>query len=102
MVIQVQTHESQSPGDGLTIATDRPLSSHYYSYDVSLRVDRTVFVGRYETAFHDLPSAFTAGQPIRVRAAKRLMHFDLPNNRDLTMTIARRKIEPGATCRANP
>jgi hypothetical protein len=92
-VVRVQKRIEQSP-DYSTAGSnpsDAPLTSRYYAYEVSIRVDCEIYVGRYVTAFNYLPSAFTADRLIPVRITRHVMYFDLPNDPDLRMGIVRRR-----------
>jgi len=91
-VVDVQKHKVYSPDYtmGGSNPSDAPLTSRYYAYDVSVRVDCKTYVGRYETPFNYLPSAFAPDQPIQLRLTKHVMYFDLPNNPDMRMGIVRR------------
>jgi hypothetical protein len=91
-VVGVQQHKAYSPEATLggSNPSDAPLTSRYYAYEVSVRVDCETYVGRYETPFKYLPSAFTTDQPIQVRLTRHVMYFDLPNDPDMRMGIVRR------------
>jgi hypothetical protein len=96
-VVHVQKQRVYSPAAtiGGSNPSDAPLTSRYYAYEVSVRVDCKTYVGRYETPFNYLPAAFTADQPIQVRLTKHVMYFDLPNDPDMRMGIVRRRTECG-------
>ena len=98
-VIEVQKQKVYFPdyAIGGSNPSDAPLTSRYYAYRVSVRVDCKTYVGRYETPFNYLPSEFTPNQPIQVHLTKHVMYFDLPYDPDLKMGIVRRK----GVCRAN-
>ena|ERR1700676_5532765 len=97
IVVQVQKHKVYSPDSmsGGNNPSDAPLTSRFYAYEVSVRVDCKTYVGRYETPFNYLPSAFTPDQPIQVRLTRHVMYFDLPNDPDMRMGIVRRRTECG-------
>ena len=97
-VVQVQQHRvySHDPMIGGSNPSDAPLTSRYYTYEVSVRVECETYVGRYQTPFNYLPSVFTLNQPVQVRLTKHVMYFDLPNDPDLRMGIVRRKAECGS------
>jgi hypothetical protein len=99
-VVSVEQHKAYSPDVmiGGSNPSDAPLTSSYYTYEVSVRVDCNTYVGRYETPFHYLPSAFTADQTIHVRLTKHVMYIDLPNDPDMRMGIIRRH----SACSSNP
>lgn len=100
-VVRVQKNEVGSVGDGLTSPTDAPLSSRYYAYDVSVRVDCHTYVGRYQTEFDYLPSAFASGQPIQVRMTKHAMYFELADKPEMKMAIVHRSAQSGIDCGAD-
>jgi len=96
-VVHVQQHKVYSPDSmiGGSNPSDAPLTSRYYAYEVSVRVDCTTYVGRYETPFNYIPSEFTSNQTIQVRLTKHVMYFDLPNDPDMRMGIVRRRSDCG-------
>ena len=99
IVVEVQRHKVHSPDvmAGGSNPSDAPLTSRYYAYEVSVRIDCQTYVVRYETPFNYLPSEFTSDQPIQVRLTKHVMYFDLPYDPDLKMGIVRHK----RVCNAN-
>jgi len=92
-VVEIQKHKVYSPETTLggSNPSDAPLTSQYYAYEVSVRVDCTTYIGRYETPFNYLPSVFSPNQPIQVRLTKHVMYFDLPNDPDMRMGIIHRR-----------
>ena len=96
-VVKVRGQKVYSPSEmvGGSNPSDAPLTTRFYAYEVAIRVDCKIYVGRYETPFNYLPSSFTADHPIRVRLTKHVMYFDLPNDPDMRMGIVRRKSECG-------
>jgi hypothetical protein len=96
-VVEVQKQKVYSPdyAIGGSNPSDAPLTSRYYAYEVSVRVDCKTYVGRYETPFNYLPSEFTRDQPIKVQVAKHVLYFDLPNDPDMRMGIVHRSSECG-------
>jgi hypothetical protein len=96
-VADVQKHRVYSPEStmGGSNPSDAPLTSRYYAFEVSVRVDCRAYVGRYETPFNYLPSAFIPDQPIQLRLTKHVMYFDLPNDPDMRMGIMRRSSNCG-------
>jgi hypothetical protein len=94
-VVAVRKHDLYSPESTSAGSnpSDAQLSSTYYAYEVSVRVDCMIYVGRYETPFKYLPSAFTPDQPIKLRMMKGAMYFHLPNASDMKMEIRRHSSE---------
>jgi hypothetical protein len=97
MVLSVEKRKVYSPDYtiGGSNPSDAPLTTRYYAYEVSIRVDCKTYVGRYETLFNYLPSDFTPNQPIQLRLTKHVMYFDLLNNPDMRMGIVRRRSDCG-------
>lgn len=91
-VVRVQKYKTQSPEYtmGGSNPSDAPLTSSYYTFEVSIRSGCTVYVARYLTPFNYLPSAFTDDKSVSVRLTKHVMYFDLPDNPDLRMGIIHR------------
>ena len=98
-VVAVQKSKVYSPEYtmGGSNPSDAPLTSRYYSFEVSIQVGCETYVGRYETPLNYLPSSFTADRPVTLRLTKHVMYFDLPNDPDMRMGIVRRK----STCNAD-
>jgi len=96
-VVQVQKYKVYSPDFpmGGNNPSDAPLTSRYYAYVVSIRIDCKTYVGRYETPFNYLPSLFTPDQPIQLRLTKHVMYFNLPDHEDLRMAIVHRRSQCG-------
>jgi hypothetical protein len=99
IVIEVQKQKVYFPdyAIGGSNPSDAPLTSRYYAYRVSVRVDCKTYIGRYETPFNYLPSEFTPNQPIQMHLTKHVMYFDLPNDPDMRMGIVRRSSDCGQT-----
>jgi hypothetical protein len=93
-VVRVDQHQVQSPANtfGSGNPSDAPLASSFYTYDVLIRTNCGSYVGRYETPFKYLPSAFSPNNSIEVRATKHVLYFDLPNDPDLRMSIVHRAL----------
>jgi len=74
-----------------------PLQSHYYLYDVSVRLNCDVYVGRYESELDDLPSALSANNFVPVRLLKHTMYLDFPGD-SVKMWIVHHKVSHEAAC----
>jgi hypothetical protein len=99
-VLSVDRQEVSSPSECCYIGTDGPLQSQYYAYDVSVRIGCENYVGRYETAFDFLSSAFTPNKSISVRLTKHILYFDVPGEREIKMGIVHRSHNDTASCSA--
>jgi hypothetical protein len=99
-VLRVDQHQVQSPANtfGAGNPSDAPLASSFYIYDVSIHTNCGSYVGRYETPFKYLPSAFSPNNPIEVRPTKHVLYFDLPNDPDLRMSIVHRAVNKTRPC----
>jgi len=97
-IVNVQKQDVATPPVRTGADADRtPLQSHYYLYNVSVRLNCNVYVGRYETELDDLPSALSANSSVPVRIEKRLMYLDFPGN-TVKMRIVRHKVSQQGTC----
>jgi hypothetical protein len=76
-VVSVKKHVSASnyAGDN---PSDAPLQARNYSYDIGIRLNCNVYVGRYEFPTRYLPSVFAPHQEVDVRLHKHIMYVSLP------------------------
>lgn len=78
-------------------AVRTPLQSHYYLYNVSVRLNCDVYVGRYESELNDLPSALAPNNSVPVRLMKHTMYLDFPGD-TVKMRIVHHKLSQEAAC----
>ena len=76
-VVSVKQHSSASGYTGDN-PSDAPLQAHVYSYDIGIRLNCNVYVGRYESISKYLPSVFAASHEVDVRLRKHAMFVSLP------------------------
>jgi hypothetical protein len=88
VVVTVQEREPNMPRR--RNPTDAPVARSEKDYDISLRVNCSVYVGRYEAESDDLPGAFAVGQALDVSPGKRVLYVKIPGSRDTKMTLIRR------------
>lgn len=74
-----------------------PVQSHYYLYNVSVRLNCNVYVGRYESELDDLPAALSANNSVPIRLMKHTMYLDFPGD-SVKMQIVRHKVSQEAAC----
>ena len=76
-VVSVKKHVSASnyAGDN---PTDAALQARDYSYDIGIRLNCNVYVGRFESAIRYLPSVFSPDHEVDVRLRKHVMFVILP------------------------
>jgi len=74
-----------------------PLQSHYYLYNVSVRLNCDVYVGRYESELDNLPSELSANNSVPVRLRKRVMYLDFPGD-TVEMQIVHHMVSHEVAC----
>ena len=98
MIVSVQKQDVSTPLVRTGANTDRtPLQSHYYLYNVSVRLNCDVYVGRYESELDDLPSALSANNSVPVRLLKHTMYLDFPGD-SVKMRIVHHKVSHEVAC----
>lgn len=99
-VVSVDKHVSQSNYVGSP--TDAPLQAEDYSYDIGIRLDCNIYIGRYESATDYLPAVFSANHAVDVRVQKHIMYVSLPeSDREVKMGIVGHKRVKEESCPAN-
>jgi hypothetical protein len=76
-VVGVTRHVSASNyvGDN---PSDAPLQARDYAYDIAIRLDCKIYIGRYESALKYLPSVFAPNHEVDVRLHKHILYVSLP------------------------
>jgi hypothetical protein len=97
-VLSVDRQEVTGPNQCCYSGTDAPMQNEYYAYQVAIRVACGTYVGRYETPFDYLPSAFTPNKTVQVRLTKHILYFDVPGEREMKMGIVHHNNERAAPC----
>jgi hypothetical protein len=98
-VVSVDTH--QTPSTYIGTATDAPLQTEVYSYDIGIRLNCTVYTVRYDSGLDTLPSLFTPNHEIEVSLQKRSMNIAFPGERSLKLGIAGRGRMKDTSCMAS-
>lgn len=88
-ILSVQTREANS--DSYRKATDAPTRSSAFTYDVSVRVDDVVLVGRSQSAIDYLPSTWSEGRSVEVSIDKHRMYLKGPSGEDFELSIVGRR-----------
>jgi hypothetical protein len=100
-VVSVDKHVPESNYLGGN-PTDAPLQADDYSYDIGIRLDCNIYIGRYESAIDYLPSVFSPKHTIDVRLQKHVMYVSLPDSdREVRMGIVRYSRVKEEGCSAN-
>lgn len=90
-VVSVKKHVSASGYVGEN-PSDAPLQARTYAYDIALRLNCSVYVGRYESTLRYLPSVFTPDHEIDVRLRKHVLFVGLPfSDEEVMMGIVSRR-----------
>ena len=84
-VVSVTKHVSGSSYIGGDNPSDAPLRARDYAYDIGIRMNCNIYVGRYESATKYLPSVFTPQHQVDVRLQRHIMYVSLPLNDDEVM-----------------
>ncbi len=92
--------ETYQPGTVLTVdkhvpesnyigsPADAPLQGDDYSYDIGIRVNCMVYVGRYESAIDYIPSSFAPNHEVEVLTHKHILYVRMPDlGREVKMGI---------------
>ena len=74
-----------------------PLQSHYYLYNVSVRLNCEVYVGRYASELDDLPSALSPNNSVPIRVQKHVMYLDFPGD-TVKMQIVHHQVSHELAC----
>jgi hypothetical protein len=99
-VVSVDKHAAESNYVGSP--SDAPLQAEDYSYDIGIRLNCDVYVGRYESATNYLPSAFATRHAVDVRLQKHIMYVSLPDtDREVKMGIVDHRLLKGEQCAVN-
>ena len=86
-VVTVDKHVSESNYAGGS-PSDAPLQAENYSYDIGIRLNCNIYIGRYESATDYLPSALSLSHAVDVRLQKHDMYVSLPDgDREVKMGI---------------
>lgn len=70
--------------------TDAPMRSSVFTHEISVQVDNTVLVGRYESATDYLPGNWVAGNVVEVSSDKHRMHLRGPSFENYELSIVGR------------
>jgi len=100
-VVSVDKHIPESNYVGGS-PSDAPLQAGDYSYDIGIRLNCNIYIGRYESATDYLPAVFSPRHAVDVRLQKQVMYVSLPeSDREVKMGITSRHLLKGNQCAAN-
>jgi len=82
--------------------SDAPLQAEDHSYNIGIRLNCNIYVGRYESATDYLPSIFSPNHSVDVRLQKHIMYVSLPeSDREVKMGIVGHSRVKEEGCAAN-
>ena len=76
--IVVSVEKYNAPTTYIGSPSDAPLQPEVYAYDIGVRLNCDVYVGRYESSTDYLPAVFAANHDVDVRMQKHVMYVSLP------------------------
>jgi hypothetical protein len=92
--------QKYEPYDVRRRCTDTRLQAIECDYEISNRLNCSVYVGRYETAIDYLPGKFAPDQSIEVCFEKQLIFVRIPGTGGIKMGIVRSDAVSEHSCRA--
>ena len=100
-IVSVDKYTAPSNYAGDT-PSDAPAQPEPFAYDVGVRLNCNLYIGRYQSAIDYLPSAFAPNHTVDVRLDKHLMFVSLPDgDRIVKMGIVSHKRLNEQVCPAN-
>jgi hypothetical protein len=99
VVVSAEKHEPDT--SHYNKRTDAPTPVAEYDYDVSVRLNCSVYVGRYKSAIDYLPGVFAANQTIEVSLEKHVMVVKASDTGEIKLSIIRRHAVLGNSCGAS-
>jgi hypothetical protein len=100
-IVSVDKHVSQSNYAGGS-PSDAPLLVEDFSYDIGIRLNCNVYIGRYQSATDYLPSVFAPQHTVDVLLQKHFLYVSLPEgDREVKMGITSHHLLKGEQCAAN-
>jgi len=71
--------------------TDTPLQSNVVDYDISVRIEDTVYVGRYQSWTGYVPTAWAQDHLLDARADKHFVYLKTPTGEEIRLSLLSRK-----------
>lgn len=94
-VTQIETAPQSFVGGN---PSDAPMVPEEYAYDIGLKVDCTLYTGRYESAIDYLPSYFRRESTMGVRVAKHWIYVSLPSAREVKLGLMSHRAVHDGSC----
>lgn len=94
-VVRVDKHEGVERGAGEN-PSDAPLADpEVFAYDVAVHVNCGTYVGRYQSWYDYVPSVLKANQKIQLRLTRSVMYVNIPDEKEVELSIVSKHIERG-------
>jgi len=94
-VVRVDKYEPQQVVAGQN-PSDAPLADpETFAYDIAVHVNCGTYVGRYQSWYDYVPSVFAADRKIQLRLTRSVMYVNVPNEKELELSIVSKHIERG-------
>jgi opacity protein-like surface antigen len=95
-VVRVGGREREANVSGQN-PNDAPLADpETFAYDVVVHVNCGSYVGRYQSWYDYLPSVLAPNQKIHFRMTRSVMYVDVPNQKELELSIISKHVERGS------
>jgi len=94
-VVHVDKYEPQQVVAGQN-PSDAPLADpETFAYDVAVHVNCGTYVGRYQSWYDYVPSVFAVDRKIQLRLTRSAMYVNVPNEKEIELSIVSKHIERG-------
>jgi len=94
-VVRVDKYESEQVVAGQN-PSDAPLADpETFAYDVAVKVSCGTYVGRYQSWYDYVPSVFATDRKIQLRVTRSVMYVNVPNEKEVELSIVSKHIERG-------
>jgi hypothetical protein len=82
--------------------SDAPSRPELFAYDIGLKVNCDLYVGRYQSAFDYLPPIFTPNHDVEVRVQKHILYVSQPDSdREVKMGVVGHSRVKQGSCTTN-
>jgi hypothetical protein len=94
-VVRVDKYEPQQVVSGQN-PSDAPLADpETFAYDIAVHVNCGTYVGRYQNWYNFVPAVFSPNQKIQLRLTRSAMYVNVPNEKEIELSIVSKRIERG-------
>ena len=97
-VMRVVRLDTMSPNYVGGNPTDAPTAAKEYAYAIGLKVNCTLYVGRYDSATNYLPTFFRPQNNVDVRLGKHWIYVSLPSDREVKLGLMSHRAVRSGSC----